>query len=118
MKTTPEEIGRQDGRYNPAAYQFVFEGLGYTVKKVSESPKRHVSGQVLCQGLRQLAQERWGRLAVLVLDHWGIRTTRDFGEIVYTLIRYECMSAQPSDTIDDVNDVYDFQTAFKDGFEF
>ncbi|MBP8303865.1 MAG: hypothetical protein KBE04_07050 [Phycisphaerae bacterium] len=118
MKNSPEEIGRQDGQYHPAAYAFVFEGLGYTVKKAAESPKRHVSGQVLCQGLLQLALERWGLLAMRVLDYWGIHTTRDFGEIVYTLIRYECMSAQPSDTIDDFNDVYDFQTAFKDRFEF
>ena len=118
MKNSPEEIGKQDGRYNPAAYQFVFEGLGYTVKKVSEQPRRHVSGQVLCEGLRQLALERWGRLAILVLNSWGLRSTRDFGEIVYTLIQQECMSAQPTDTIDDFNDVYDFRTVFKDRFEF
>ena len=53
-----------------------------------------------------------------MLKSWGIRTTRDFGEIVYTLIDYEWMSAQPTDTIDDFNEVYDFQTAFRDQFTF
>ena len=117
MKKTPEDIGKEDGRYAPAAFRFVYEGLGYTVKKTSEQPK-HVTGQVLCEGLRQFALERWGRLAVLVLTSWGIRTTRDFGQIVYTLIKHEWMSAQPGDSVDDFNDVYDFQTALKDRFEF
>ena len=117
MKKTPEEIGREDGRYNPAAFRFVYEGLGYTHKKVAEQSK-HVSGQVLSEGLRQFALERWGRLALLVLNSWGIQTTRDFGQIVYTLIKHEWMSAQQGDSIDDFNGVYDFQTAFKDQFAF
>ncbi|MHC4499691.1 MAG: Minf_1886 family protein, partial [Planctomycetota bacterium] len=68
--------------------------------------------------LRRLAVEKWGRLAQLVLDVWGVRTTRDFGEIVWLLIQHKLMSAQPTDTIDDFNEVYDFKTVFKDQFEF
>jgi uncharacterized repeat protein (TIGR04138 family) len=117
MKKTPEDIGREDGRYNQAAFRFVCEGLEYTVKKTADRPK-HVSGQVLCEGLRQFALERWGKLALLVLNSWGIQTTRDFGQIVYTLIKHEWMSAQPGDSIDDFNEVYDFRTAFKDRFAF
>ncbi len=44
----------------------------------------------------------------------GLKTARHFGEIAYTLIDYEWMSAQPTDTIDDFNDVFDFATAFDD----
>lgn len=117
MKKNPEQIAKEDGRYSPRAVKFVYEGLGYTVKKVTSEP-HHVSGQMLCEGLRKLAVERWGRLAMLVLDSWGVKTTHDFGEIVYLLIRYEWMSAQPTDTIDDFNDAYDFKTVFKDNFEF
>jgi uncharacterized repeat protein (TIGR04138 family) len=117
MKKSPEEVGKEDGRYSPAAFRFVSEGLDYTVKKTSDRPQ-HVSGQVLCEGLRQFAVERWGRMALLVLNTWGITSTRDFGQIVYTLIRHEWMSAQPGDTIEDFNDVYDFQKAFKEQFEF
>jgi len=117
MKKSPEEVGREDGRYSPAAFRFVYEGLGYTNKSVADDPK-HISGQVLSDGLRRLALERWGRLAMLVLGTWGIRTTRDFGEIVYSLIEQEWMSAQPADTIDDFNNVFDFYVAFRDRFEF
>lgn len=117
MKKDLEDIAKTDGRYGPAAYKFVYEGLGYTVRNVTDEP-RHVSGQTLCEGLRKMAIEKYGRLALLVLTSWGVKTTRDFGEIVYALINHEWMSAQPNDTIDDFNDVYDFETVFKEQFSF
>jgi uncharacterized repeat protein (TIGR04138 family) len=55
---------------------------------------------------------------MLVLNNWGVRTTRDFGEIVYLMIERKWMSAQPTDSVDDFNDVFDFKTAFKEQFEF
>jgi uncharacterized repeat protein (TIGR04138 family) len=117
MKESLEKIARRDGRYSPMAFGFVYEGLGYTVKNVTEKID-HVTGQTLCEGLKKLALEKWGRLAYLVLTSWGVKSTRDFGEIVYTLIKNKWMSAQPADSIDDFTDVYDFKTTFKDQFEF
>ena len=116
MRKTLEQIAKDDCRYSPQALRFVYEGLGYTVKKVADQP-RHVTGQLLCEGLKKLALERWGRLAMLVLNNWGIRTTRDFGEIVYALIEQKWMSAQPTDSVDDFNDVFDFKTAFRNQVE-
>ena len=117
MKKTPEEIAREDSRYDPQAIRFVYEGLDYTAKEVTSKPT-HVSGQTLCEGLRKLAIEKWGRLAVLVLNTWGVKTPRDFGEIVWLMIKHKWMSAQPTDSIDDFNNVYDFKTVFKDQFQF
>jgi uncharacterized repeat protein (TIGR04138 family) len=117
MKMNIEKIAREDGRFSPAAIKFVYEGLGYTAKKIAEEP-RHVTGQTLCEGLKKLAVEKWGRLALLVLSTWGIKGTRDFGEVVYLMIKHKWMSAQPTDSIDDFDDVYDFQAVFKDQFEF
>jgi uncharacterized repeat protein (TIGR04138 family) len=113
MKKKLEEIAKEDGRFSAGALKFVYEGLGYTAKKAATEPN-HVTGQNLCEGLRKLAIEKWGRLAMLVLNRWNIKTTRDFGEIVYLMIKHNWMSAQPTDSIDDFNDVYDFKTAFKD----
>jgi uncharacterized repeat protein (TIGR04138 family) len=112
MKKSLDEIAKADGRYNAKALKFVYEGLGFTLKNVSCEPG-HVSGQILCEGLRQLALKKWDTLALLVLNNWGVNSTRDFGEIVYLMIDYEWMSSQPTDTIDDFNDVYDFKTTFK-----
>ena len=117
MKKKLEEIARGDGRFSPEAIKFVYEGLGYTAKKITAEPD-HVSGQILCEGLRRSAIERWGRLAMLVLNTWGVKTTRDFGEIVYLMIKHKWMSTQPADSIDDFNGVYDFKTVFKDQFKF
>jgi uncharacterized repeat protein (TIGR04138 family) len=117
MKKNLEQIAKEDGRFCTSAIKFVYEGLGYTAKNVASEPK-HVSGQTLCQGLKELALEKWGRLAMLVLNTWGIKTTNDFGDIVYLMIRHEWMSAQPNDSVDDFNDVYDFKTVFKDQFKF
>ncbi len=117
MKKNFEQIAKEDSRFNPQAIKFVYEGLSFTVKKITVEP-RHISGQTLCEGLRKLALEKWGRLAMLVLNTWGIKTTRDFGEIVYLMIRHKWMSAAETDTIDDFNDVFEFQTVFKDQFVF
>jgi uncharacterized repeat protein (TIGR04138 family) len=117
MKKGLEQLAREDGRYSAGALKFIYEGLGYTLKEITTEP-RHVSGQTLCEGLRRLAIEKYGRLAMLVLNTWGAKTTRDFGEIVYLMIRHEWMSAQPNDSIDDFNDIYDFKTVFKDQFKF
>ena len=117
MKKSLEQIAREDGRFGPVAIRFVYEGLGYTAKKVATEPK-HVSGQTLSEGLRKLAIEKWGRMAMLVLNTWGVKTTRDFGEIVYLMIRHKWMSAQPADSIEDFDDVYNFKTVFKDQFGF
>jgi uncharacterized repeat protein (TIGR04138 family) len=117
MKKKLEEIAKEDGRFSTGALKFVYEGLGYTAKKAATEPA-HVTGQALCEGLKKLAIEKWGRLAMLVLNRWNIKTTHDFGEIVYLMIKHGWLSVQPTDSIDDFNDVYDFKTAFKDQFKF
>ena len=122
VKKNIEQIAKEDGRYKLDAIRFVYEGLGHTAgrerqEQEPEDQPHHVSGQELCHGLRRLAIEKWGRLALVVLGHWGIKTTRDFGEIVYLMIAHQWMSAQPEDSIDDFNDVYDFRTVFENNFE-
>ncbi len=117
MRKNLEKIAKENGRYNTRAIRFVSEGLSYTAKKVADEPK-HVSGRTLCDGLRKLALEKWGPLSLLVLNSWGVKTTRDFGEIVWLMISHNLMSAHPTDSIDDFNDVYDFKTTFKNQFKF
>lgn len=116
---------RQDRRYKLEAYQFVRMGLTYAqdvldlgddTAAVLEPPPEghvpsHVTGQDLCQALRLLAHEQYGRLAKLVLAGWGIRSTGDFGEIVYNLIKIGEMSKSESDRREDFDDVYDFDVA-------
>jgi len=111
-----ERAVRNDGRYTPAAYEFLHQGLESTVNDLfgdsESSTPRHVSGGQLCEGLRDLAIERWGPLARTVLSGWNIRSTRDFGEMVFFLIELGLMGRQDSDRIEDFDDVFDFDQAF------
>ncbi len=120
MKKSIEAIAAEDGRYNALALKFVYEGLGVTIEKIrsDQLEKRHISGDELSLGLAELAVERWGRLARLVLNRWGVTTTRDLGEIVYLMIANNWMTAQQDDTIDDFDDVYDFERVFEKDFKF
>lgn len=117
-----EDVIDEDGRYPLEAVQFVREGLNYTVGKVYGSGdvglggRRHVSGTQLCQGLRDLARQRWGLLARSVLRRWHITSTTDFGEIVFLLVDSGWMQKEPQDSLDDFDDVYDFAEAFDRDF--
>lgn len=121
MKETLEQIALDDGRYDVRALKFVYEGLAATVEKLRQEdeadPPRHISGQELAWGLADAAMKQWGRLAALVLERWGVRTTRDFGEIVYLMIAREWMTSQETDTIDDFNNVFEFGDVFERDFQ-
>src|SRR3972149_8409368 len=106
MQKKLEQIAKEDNRYNPKALRSIYEAIGHITKNLSAEPQ-HVSGQVLCEELRKMAAKKWGRLAKLVLNSWNVKTTRDFGEIVYLMIEHKWMSAQPTDSIEDFDDVYD-----------
>ena len=82
----------------------------------SDQLNRHVSGQHLCWGLRNFALQKFGALASAVLNHWNIRRTRDFGEIVFALVDYGFMQKEPHDSPRDFRDVFDFDDAFRKSY--
>jgi uncharacterized repeat protein (TIGR04138 family) len=123
MKKSIEEIAKLDGRYSLRAFEFIQEGLGRTVKKTygdgieNEGP-HHVTGKELCMELAELASEKWGYLARITLNQLGIKSTYDFGSIVYLMVEHKWMHARPEDTIEEFNNVYDFEEVFEKKFQF
>jgi uncharacterized repeat protein (TIGR04138 family) len=113
-----QEILGSAGPYPLEAFNFVREGLGYTVEQVHRNIEdlaeleRHINGQQLCLGLRDFAIDQYGLLAPDVLAHWGIRRTDDFGRIVFAMIEAGLMSKTDEDCVDDFRGVYDFMEAF------
>ena len=106
------------GAYPPEAYDFVQQGLSFTVhhchgRAAKPRANRHVSGQQLCEGIRQYALNQYGMLAATVLRTWNIQCTLDFGRIVFALIEAGQMQKTDEDTIEDFRNVYDFKTAFE-----
>lgn len=116
----PEEMARliqADGRYPLDAFEFLHDALETAARTVhgkspAEPGKRHVSGQQLCESLRDLAIQRWGLLAPTVLGRWRIHSTLDFGNMVYLLVNNGFMQKTDEDSLDDFRDVYDFTKAF------
>ena len=116
------ELLQQDVRYHIEAYQFVREALAYaqeTLKMPAQGAEgeHHITGQQLCEAIRQYAVEQYGYMALTVLNNWGVHRTGDFGEIVYNLIRIKHMKKSESDRREDFDDVYDFAGAFEPVFE-
>jgi uncharacterized repeat protein (TIGR04138 family) len=107
-----------DPRYSPDAYVFLNEGLARTLKAVQEKEKRYrqITGAKLANGLREFALEQYGPLAHTVLGRWGIHSTRDFGEMVFALLSIGLLGKTDEDKIEDFDDVYDFDHAFRSPF--
>lgn len=74
--------------------------------------EHHVTGQQLCDGIRQYALSQFGLMSKVVLNSWGIFTTSDFGEIVYNLINVGVLKKSPQDRRSHFDGVYDFDEAF------
>lgn len=105
-----EKVVEENKPYTLEAFKFVLDALHETVS-VLDKP-RHVSGQELLEGIRLYAIREYGPLAKTVLNYWGIRTTEDFGRIVFLLVEIGLLRKQPEDRIEDFQNVYDFDEAF------
>jgi uncharacterized repeat protein (TIGR04138 family) len=127
LSDTVARLVREDPRFRPEAYYFVFESLGYAQRAMGlgsgkrgsrsrDEADRHLTGQQLCEAIRLYALEQFGYMAKCVLNSWGVRQTGDFGEIVFNLIRVEQMRKTPQDKREDFEDNFDFEEAFVSGY--
>jgi len=98
-------LAGRDSRYPLEAYGFVLGGLDFYRTKIGE--RRHVTGQELSRALAEFAAAQFGPMACDVLKRWGIRTTADFGYIVYNMIDIHVMHKQESDSLEDFFNVFD-----------
>ena len=106
-----DRIRMREQRFDERAYLFVLAALEFCQQRLPE--RRHISGRELALACRDLALDRFGVLARLVLEHWGIRSTADIGDVVFTLVELELLMSQPTDTRDEFLGVYDFDQAFE-----
>ena len=106
-----DRIRLREPRFHEHAYLFVLGALEHCQARLQE--RRHISGRELAEGCRELALDRYGVMARLVLEHWGVRSTADIGDIVYTLVDPGLLHSQPNDSRDDFAGVFDFESAFE-----
>jgi uncharacterized repeat protein (TIGR04138 family) len=127
------QIAKADGRYKVDAYLFVQQSLAFAqlqrgrlrqqalIENDGPEPasplEPHLTGQELCAAIRLYAQELYGLMAKVVVNSWGVKTTSDFGEIVYNLIEIGEMTKSEHDQREDFDDVYDFRDAFQRDYQ-
>ena len=110
-----EKLYAQDPRYTRDAYHFTREALDFTQKLISRENKgtvRHVTGQELLDGIRQYALQQYGPMTVTVLEEWGVKNCRDFGEIVFNMVESNLLAKTDKDSREDFQNGYDFEDAF------
>ena len=116
---TVDLIIAKDPRFARDAYTFIREALDFTQKLAGKETRgaiRHVSGQELLAGIRKFALEQFGPMAATVFEEWGVKSCRDFGEIVFNMVEIGLLAKTDKDTRDDFQNGYDFTDAFRKPF--
>lgn len=106
-----DRIRLHERRFDERAYLFVLAALEYSQAQLKE--RRHINGRELALACRDLALDKFGVMSRLVLHHWGIHTSADIGDVVFTLVDLGLLMSQPTDTRDEFADVFDFDQAFE-----
>lgn len=98
-------VAAEQGRYDVEGFCFVSQSLRHAAAQAGgrrvPGERRHLSAQQLIDGVVDLAAERFGLLAEVVLRRWGIRSGDDIGAITFILIEKGVFSKQPSDRPED-----------------
>ena len=105
-----DRIRLRESRYDERAYLFVLSSLEYCQQRLPE--RRHITGRELSLACRDLARDRFGVMARLVLESWGVKGTSDIGDVVFALVDLGLLMSQPTDTREEFADVFDFDRAF------
>jgi len=109
-----ELIRAKDPRFEDDAYAFVREALDHTQKTIGKGARiRHVTGQELLTGIRDYALAQFGPMAMTVLEEWGIRSCKDFGDIVFNMVDIGLLAKTEKDSRADFSEGYEFHDAFR-----
>ena len=126
MTIASNSVVRKSG-YHPQAFDFIFAALKYTQDHLTDlqddysdpdddwntlKEDSHVSGPELLEGVRELALKQFGLMTISVFKHWGVKSTDDFGRIVFELIERGEMRKTDQDQLSDFFDLYNFEEVF------
>ena len=124
------QLVARDQRYPIEAYFFVRDALSFAADSMElrkqyrhesevyqSAEEHHLTGQQLCEAIREFALNQFGYMARIVLKNWGIDSTTGFGDIVYNMIEIGLMKKSDQDQRSHFDDVYKFEAAFDEQFE-
>lgn len=107
-----ERIRTREQRFHEHAYLFVLASLEFCQTRLPE--RRHITGRELAVACRDLALDKFGLTAGMVLEFWGVRSSADLGDIVFTMVDLGLLLTQSSDSREEFVDAFDFADAFGD----
>jgi uncharacterized repeat protein (TIGR04138 family) len=128
MEEVVEQIVLKDPRYQREAYLFLRDALSHTRRMLGREAKtekpvkrvaiqeKHVTGQELLEGIRELALETYGPMTITVFEEWGIHSCKDFGEMVFIMVESQLLKKTEKDSRADFENGYDFIEAFRNPF--
>jgi len=109
-----DRLAERNPRFDGKAYIFLLSALHRVMEELEEP--RHISGRELAEGARDLAMDEWGPMARTVLEHWGIHSTDDLGELVFALVECGILIKQDGDAPEDFVGIFDFEEAFENNY--
>lgn len=107
---TVESLAGRKGIFRADAYFFVLQALKTAM--ASEEGPRNLSGDDILDQVRKLGQDRYGPMTGDVFNSWGVRSTLDFGRIVFHLVEADLLRKRDNDSLADFLEKFDFQDAF------
>jgi uncharacterized repeat protein (TIGR04138 family) len=90
------------------------QALFFTQKLLNR--KGHISAQELLNGIKEFALEQFGPMSHAVLEHWGIKSTDDLGNIVFNMVQNGLLKKTEDDDLEDFKGVYDLKQEFDRGY--
>ena len=116
------DLARASGGYDPSAFLFIGEGLRHAARRsgkdaATSDEARHLSAGELVEGVLDLATDRFGLMADMVLRSWGLIRSEDVGRVTFLLIEHGIFSKQPNDRLDDFAGGPDFSAAIRARFQ-
>ncbi|MCK9555160.1 hypothetical protein M0R36_05035 [bacterium] len=93
--------------YSIEAYNFVIMALAFARKKIGSAGD--VPASEFIKALGGYAEREFGPMARKVLEHWGLKSFKDFGEIVFNMSQWDLLEMSGNDKIEEFLDAGDFK---------
>ena len=106
-----EKLQSKCPRFHGKAYLFLLSALHSVLADLDEP--RHISGEELAHGVRELALKQYGPMARTVLGHWGIHETDDLGDLVFAMVECGVLVKREEDSREDFHSLFDFEEVFE-----
>lgn len=91
-------VRAKDGRYHEGAFLSLRAGLDFAVELYVEKGSKHVHAHQLYDGYLRFVWMEYGCLTESLLNYWGVRSSKDLGEMVYLLIGIGVFGSNEKDT--------------------